>query len=78
MATAQKRPAKHATVYSIASAADLLGLSTATVRTYCQRGVIGHLEQLPGSGMSYYVLTERDIAWLRDDSNRPKGRPPKS
>lgn len=64
--------------YSAAMAARKVGLSPATVRAYCNRGEIGTPHTMPGTKMIYYTLTDRDLQWLKDESNRPKGRPPKS
>lgn len=72
MATKQKR------TYSVQSAAKKVGLSAASVRTYCQRGNVGTRHEIPGSGMSYYTLDDDDLRWLKNDNNRPKGRPPKT
>lgn len=75
MATKERRTEKR--TYSVQTAATKVKLSAATVRTYCTRGLIGTRHELPGSGMIYYTLDDADLEWLRNEENRPKGRPPK-
>ncbi len=57
------------TLIPITRAAEMTGINRRTIHRYCQQGLIGRLHESP-LGPVLYVLTPREVAWLR--KNPPK------
>lgn len=54
------------------AAARQLGLTRATVVSYCQQGMCGHKDAITG----FWLLTQEEVDFLKVPENRPKvGRP---